>query len=210
MAGVFASGAGRVGLVALLATSMAGCQALKDVLPTEATEPTPAPSQTPVTIPVVLPQPTPTPVLGGPGPTPTPTPDPGSTPAPSPTTPPPTTGSCKLPPSNNPNAACSMASPAFLGDVDEAITLLTKQHPEIFDFGNNICGNCYYVKDVSGYAAGVIRNLTAAGYCATYDGEELGVKNTNTFNEQYDIHLSSGHIRRGAGSYRSTCWPAWF
>jgi len=66
------------------------------------------------------------------------------------------------------------------------------------------------VKDVTAYANGVIANLAAMGYCAKYDGEELGVKNTNSFNDQYDIHLSSGHIRRGAGSYRSTCWPAWF
>lgn len=202
---------GRMGLAVLLATSMAGCQALQDVLPTEP-DPAPAPSQSPIAIPVVLPQPTPTPILGGPAPNPTPTPTPApGTPSPTPTPDtPPTTGSCSLPASNNPNASCSMTSAAFLGDVDAAITLLTKQHPEIFDFNNNLCGNCYYVKDVNAYVAGVIRNLNATGYCAIYDGEELGVKNTNSFNEQFDIHLSSGHIRRGSGSYRSTCWPAWF
>jgi hypothetical protein len=48
------------------------------------------------------------------------------------------------------------------------------------------------------------------GYCAFYDGEEMAVKNTNKFNDQYDISTSSGYIRRGDGSYRSTCWPAWF
>lgn len=207
VAGVWA---GRFMLLVLGAASIVGCQALQDVLPTESSQPAPAPSQSPVAIPVVLPQPTPTPVLGGPGPAPTPTPAPGSTPAPNPTPAPPTTGSCNLPPSNNPNAGCSMASPLYLAPVDQAITLLTQQQPSIFDFGNNLCQNCYYVKNVDAYVAGVIKNLNAAGFCAIYDGEELGVKTQNSFNEQYDIHLSSGHIRRGSGSYRSTCNPAWF
>jgi hypothetical protein len=48
------------------------------------------------------------------------------------------------------------------------------------------------------------------GYCATNDGEELAVKNSNSFNDQYDIINSEGFVRRGAGSYRSTCYPAWF
>ena len=56
----------------------------------------------------------------------------------------------------------------------------------------------------------MIKNLNAAGYCAYYDGEELAVKSSNAFNDQYDILVSSGHIRRGAGSYRSTCNPSWF
>ena len=103
-----------------------------------------------------------------------------------------------------------MQSPAFLGAVDKAITLLTQQQPSLFNFNNKLCETCYYVKDEWAYAAGVIRNLNAAGYCAKYDGEELGVKNSNSFNDQYDILISSGHIRRGEGSYRSTCNPAWF
>ena len=201
---------GRLAVVALLATGLAGCQALKDALPTEPSEPKPTPSQSPIAIPVVMPQPTPTPVLGGPAPTPTPTPAPGSTPAPTPTPAPPTTGSCNLPPSSNPNGSCSMQSPAFLGAVDQAITLLTQQQPSLFDFNNNRCDNCYYVKDAWAYGAGVIKNLTAAGYCGHYDGEELAVKNSNSFNEQYDILLASGHIRRGSGSYRTTCSPSWF
>jgi hypothetical protein len=196
-----------------LAITFAGCQALTDALPTKSTEPSPSPSQSPVSIPVILPSPspTPTPVLGGPAASPSPTPSnpqpsptPGSTPAP------PVGGSCNLPPTNSPDAPCSMGSANFYSAVDRAITQLTQQQPNIFDFNRSVCENCYYVKDVNAYAAGVIRNLNAAGYCAIYDGEELGVKNSNSFNEQYDIHLSSGHIRRGTGIYRSTCTPAWF
>jgi hypothetical protein len=200
---------GRLAIIGMLAMAIAGCQALKDALPTKPSDPKPAPSQSPVSIPVVLPQPTPTPVLGGPAPAPTPTPaNPGPNPTPTPATP--TGGSCNLPPSSNPSDSCSVQNPAFLGAVDKAITLLTQQQPSLFNFNNKICENCYFVKDESAYGAGVIRNLNAAGYCAKYDGEELGVKNTNSFNEQYDILISSGHIRRGEGSYRSTCNPAWF
>jgi hypothetical protein len=202
---------GRLAIIGMLATAIAGCQALKDTLPTKPSDPTPAPSQSPVSIPVILPQPTPTPVLGGPAPAPTPTPaNPGPNPTPAPTPAPPTGGSCSLPPSSNPNDNCTMQNPAFLTAVDKAITLLTQQQPSLFNVNNKICETCYFVKDESAYAAGVIRNLNAVGYCAKYDGEELGVKNTNSFNEQYDILISSGHIRRGEGSYRSTCNPAWF
>jgi len=197
---------GRLTVAGLLALSLAGCQALKDALPTKPSDPRPAPSQSPVAIPVVLPQPspTPTPVFGAPSPTPNPAPTP--TPAP----PPPGGGSCGLPPSNNPDAGCSMQSPSFLSQVDRAITQLTQQQPSLFNFNDNRCENCYFVKNQAQFVAGVIRNLNAAGLCAFYDGEELAVKNSNSFNDQYDILIASGHIRRGAGSYRSTCTPSWF
>ena len=194
--------AGRLAFVAMLMTGLGGCQQLKDALPTKSTEPTPAPSQSPLAIPVVL---------GAPAtPSPSPTPTPSATPNPSPTAPPPTGGTCSLPKSNNPEAPCSMQSQSFLGPLDKAITLLTTQQPSIFDFNRKTCENCYFVKDESAFVSGVIKNLNAAGYCALYDGEELGVKNSNSFNDQYDILVSSGHIRRGDGSYRSTCNPSWF
>lgn len=201
--------ADRVAVVALLTISLSGCQALKDVLPTKPTEPTPAPTQSPLAIPVVMPEPKPTPTLGAPAPAPAPTPAPGNDPTPPPA-PPPSGGTCKLAPSSNPNAPCSMQSPSFLGAVDKAITQLTEQQPSIFDFNQKTCENCFHVKNEEAFVNGVIKNLNAAGYCAYYDGEELAVKNSNAFNEQYDILVSSGHIRRGAGSYRSTCNPSWF
>ena len=49
------------------------------------------------------------------------------------------------------------------------------------------------------------------GYCTAYDGEELAVKKVNAFNDQYDILLAEGFIRReDTGAYRATCYPAWF
>ena len=163
---------------------------------------TPAPA--PLAIPVVLTTP-PTPT-----PTPTPTPQPQPNPTPTPAAPAPTGGSCGLPPSNNPNGPCSMQSTSFLSQVDKAITQVTQQQPNIFDVNNKVCENCYYVKNPGKFTSAVIANLNAMGLCAHYDGEELAVKNSNSFNEQFDILLSSGHLRRGAGSYRSTCQPSWF
>jgi hypothetical protein len=196
---------GRVAVVALISVGLAGCQALKDVLPTKSSEtPRPEQSQAPVSVPVVL---------GAPAPSPTPSPS--STPAPNPTPTPstpstPTGGSCNLPASNNPDAGCSMQSSNFLGAVDKAITKVTEQQPSLFDFNLVTCTNCYYVRNQDAFVAAVVANLTAAGYCALYDGEELAVKNTNSYNEQFDILVASGYIRRGEGSYRSTCNPSWF
>ena len=181
--------------------------ALKDALPTKSTEPTPAPSQAPISDPRGASAATPTPTLTSQARTHA---DARLESVAEPTSAPPTGGTCSLPKSSNPDAPCSMQSPSFLGQVDRAITLLTQQKPSIFDFNRKICDNCYYVKDESAFVSGVIKNLNAAGYCAYYDGEELAVKNSNSFNDQYDILISSGHIRRGAGSYRSTCNPSWF
>jgi len=165
--------AGRVAVVALISVGLTGCQALKDVLPTKSSEtPRPEPSQAPVSVPVVI---------GAPAPAPTPTP---STPSPSATPTPsaPTGGSCSLPPSNNPDAGCSMQSSNFLGAVDKAITKVTEQQPSLFDFTTFTCTNCYYVRNQDAFVAAVVANLTAAGYCALYDGEELAVKNSNSYN----------------------------
>jgi hypothetical protein len=103
-----------------------------------------------------------------------------------------------------------MQTTTFLGRVNKAINLLVEQQPEIFDLNNKVCEDCYYVRNVDKYTAGVIRNLNAKGLCAQNDGEEMAVKESNSYNEQFDILLSSGHIRRGGGSYRLTCRPSWF
>ena len=68
----------------------------------------------------------------------------------------------------------------------------------------------YLVKDSDAYYALVVEELTVAGFCATADGGEVALKTTNTFNDQYHIMISSGHIRRGEASYRASCYPSWF
>jgi hypothetical protein len=52
--------------------------------------------------------------------------------------------------------------------------------------------------------------LEERGLCSAWDGEELAVKNTNDWNDQYDILTAELFLRRQEGAYRSTCYPAWF
>jgi hypothetical protein len=154
-------------------------------------------------------------VLGGAaGPSPSPSPDPAGpeaapTPAPTPS-PPPAGGACRLPSSSPTDPVCSTASPLLLGEVEAALDAVTERFPELFDFGNRQCENCYYVEDPGRYFEEVIRQLNRQGLCTDGVREELGIKSSNDFSEQYDILLASGHMRRGTSSYRGICWPALF
>jgi len=157
---------------------------------------------------VVVPVPLPTPETGSPQPpaSPQPTAEPTAEP-----TPPPAGGSCSPGPGTGAGNQCGQTSPAFLADVDAAIDATVSQHPELFDLGDVRGDRGYLVLDPRRYHDAVVASLRARGLCAeVMDYEEIAVKGDNSFGEGYDIYLSSGHIRRGAGSYRGTCWPAWF
>jgi len=176
-----------------------GCQTITEEAPTE---PSPVSVVEPITIPVIMPAAAPTPAPGpNPAPTPTPEPEPD---------PPPTSGSCTLPPSTPANPTCALNPPKFDDEVEEAIDIVTEKKPELFDFNNKKCGDCYYVKNVDAYVAQVVKELEKMGLCVLWDGEEIAVKGTNARSEQYDIILASSHIRRGPGSYRGDCQPSWF
>jgi len=180
---------------------IAACTTIVEELPNGPSGPAPAPI--PV---VVIPVPIPTPVPAPPAPAPAPTPAPGGTPAPgaTPPPPPPPSGLCSLPPGPGPGVNCPAESPSFLDEVDAAITQLIQQRPDIFS-GQG--GNPLVVKH-SEYMNGVVANLRSRGLCAIVDSDdEIAVKNTNSFNDQYDILLSTGHVRR---AYTATCRPAWF
>ncbi|HXK10971.1 MAG TPA: hypothetical protein VMT70_15085 [Vicinamibacteria bacterium] len=195
-------------LLATGAFAALGCQAIQNLLPTQpsaspspSTSPSPSATVAPLTIPIVLPKPSPTPA---------PTPTPGATPTPAPSPTPPSGSSCSLPASNPPNPVCVDDPSQLYPMVDAAITKATQIHPEYFDFGRTNCGNCYYVTNVDGYVATVQQVLAGQGACSYWDGEELAVKTTNAFSEQFDILVSSGYIRRGPNSYRGDCMPSWF
>ena len=79
----------------------------------------------------------------------------------------------------------------------------------LFDLDDTACGNCYLVKEPSRYFDEVIKQLNRQGLCSDGVYEELGIKSSNDFSEQYDIILSSNHMRRD-GSYRGVCSPAIF
>jgi len=193
----------------------ASCHTITEESPTEPTEATEATQQIgAITIPLILPATNPAPT---PAPTATAPPVPGSTPPPSPGSPaptpppppPPSGGSCSLG-GGDPNHRCGRTSHTFLHDVDRAIDRVVASSPQIFDLSDDVCGGCYRIKDHAAYVSKVERELERMGYCAHYDGEEMAVKNVNAFNDQYDISTSSGYVRRGDKSYRSTCRPAWF
>jgi hypothetical protein len=136
-------------------------------------------------------------------PAPTPTPAPAATPR---------ALGCGLPPGGGSGADCPQESPTFMAEVEQAIDLAIAEHPEMINTGRaRGCANCYQVLDTHNFPEEVARNLEKRGLCTKYDGEELAVKNVNAFNDQYDILLSEGYIRREAiGAYRVTCHPAWF
>lgn len=152
-------------------------------------------------------------VAGDPEPiaTPTPEPEPEATPEPTPEpTPDPVAAQCAPGPGDG--EGCPRLSPQFLHLVDEAIDRVGDKRPDLFDKRNSKGDGGWKIRDGRAYHWAVVDELQAMGVCATYDTEEIAVKpsGNNNFNDQYDIYLSSGHVRRGAGSYRATCHPAWF
>jgi hypothetical protein len=143
-------------------------------------------------------------------PTPPPTPEPeGPEPAPTPAPPEPDPG-CPLPPSNPANPTCNNASPQLEGQVEAALDTVTERFPELFDFNDRKCADCYFVKDVRRYFDEVIKQLDRQGLCTDGVREELGIKSSNDFSEQYDIILVSEHMRRAPSAYRGACRPAIF
>jgi len=134
-----------------------------------------------------------------PSPTPTPSPSPARA------------LGCGLPPGGGSGAGCPYLDyGVFNGDVNQAIAEAQNEHPELFDFNDGYGGLSWRVLDRKKYYDTVKFNLERMGYCAAHDLEEIGVKNVNQFNEQYQIMTSYGYSRWGAGAYRATCYPAWF
>jgi hypothetical protein len=109
------------------------------------------------------------------------------------------------------NENCVRLSPAFLEEVDAAINRVVERRPELFNFNDVRGAGGFKVRgDGEEYHQEVIVELRRAGYCAVKDHNEIGVKIDNSLNDQFHIMLSSGHVRRGTASYRTTCRPAWF
>jgi hypothetical protein len=192
----------------LAAVTLAACHTITEELP-QREQPNPgAPAGTPVVV-VPVPVPSPEPPAATPAPS-NPGNDP-STPTPAPATPPPVSSQgCPLPPGRF-NENCVRESPTFLNQVEAAIDAVIRSNPGFFDTRRTRgCGTCYLVVDPTGYVRAVEAAVTRNGVCGHYDGEELGVKNTNGFNDQFDILTSDLYIRRQLGSYRATCRPAWF
>ena len=120
------------------------------------------------------------------------------------------TPGCHLAPSRSLTCTRELP-PKYLGDVDRAITKVAAEHPDVFDFNRVQTGTDWFkIVDPDRYYVLMVEAMQSYGYCSVYDGEELAVKTENGFNEQFDIFAGDGFIRRGEGSYRSTCYPATF
>ena len=190
----------------LVGLTVVACQTITEELPrdTVVTPATVPPIPAPMIV-IPVPQVTPPPATPAPN---NPNPNAPNNPAP---TPAPGGGTCALPPGQF-NENCTMQTQSFLNRVEAAIDEVIAGNPQFFNLGRTRggCANCYQVVDATGYVNAVARAITRNGVCGYYDGEELGVKNSNSFNDQYDILTSDGFIRRQGGAYRSTCRPAWF
>lgn len=185
----------------LIGLTFAACHTITEELPQDQTpvNPATAPIAPPV---IVIPVPSVTPPPAAPTP---------NNPAPNNPAPAPAGGSCPLP-AGTYNDNCTMQAQSFLARVEAAIDEVVRTDPQAFNLTRTRggCANCYLVVDPTRYVTRVAQAVTKNGVCGYYDGEELGVKNSNSFNDQYDILTSDLFIRRQGGSYRSTCRPAWF
>lgn len=187
----------------LIGLTFAACHTITEELPAD------RPDVNPVAAPIAPP------VIVIPVPAATPPPAPPAPGAPAPNNPAPPSGggggTCPLP-AGTFNENCSMQAQTFLAHVEAAIDEVVRTDPQAFNLSRTRggCGNCYQVVDPTRYVNRVAQAITKNGVCGYYDGEELGVKNSNSFNDQFDILTSDMFIRRQLGSYRSTCRPAWF
>jgi len=132
-------------------------------------------------------------------PTATPQVSPTPTPAPSPTP----TAQCNLPPVplDQPRS-CRYEPPLKFEDVVvRAQNQVGREHPELFDGGGRVISTVAY----TGWVATVLRSY---GYCSVGgSNEEVGIKNTNDFDELYNIVTSGHEVWTG---YQFTCRPPLF
>ena len=141
---------------------------------------------------------------------PTPTPTPGGIPDPF------NHASCTLG-KGDVEAECRRASTELLADLETAMDLLLQQRPQIFDLNDEYSpgSRAFKVVDKEAYMNGLVANLRVAGLCSERDPDDalqqtIRAKNAAEFSEDFDVILSTGHMRRGTGTYRQTCTPSNF
>lgn len=141
---------------------------------------------------------------GGSGASPVAPPTP--TPTPTPTPPPAASFVCPLPPSSNLSPTCPKLQPRLGDYVNIAVDSVLAKRPELFNF-NDTLGPNPKVLDREKYHEAVKLELEKQGVCTLIEKEELAIKNTNEYNEQWNIWTSGGYVMR---RYVTTCSPAWW
>ena len=183
-----------VTLLIAIAVVVTGCKRL-DQVDVPSTNPNPPVGALP------SPQPGGSVIIGQPNPSPTATVPPASSPVPSPTgTASPSAGSCSLA-SMPEGSPCRAEAPSFQAQVEAAQADVLRTRPDLFDAGR--------VRSEDTYVQEVARVLRTRGLCAAQGGpkDEVAVKTTNDWNDQYDIVLGSGQTWT---SYQVTCRPSRF
>jgi hypothetical protein len=112
---------------------------------------------------------------------------------------------CTLPAVNADRPICRPEPPArFEADVVRAQAEVRRDHPELFDGQGKIINPALY----SGWVATTLKSYGLCAAAVGGDGtDEVGVKNTNDWNEQYDI-VTGG--RDPWTAYMVTCRPPLF
>lgn len=131
----------------------------------------------------------------------TPTPTPTSTPTPAATT-----FACPLPASSNPQLNCGTRTPRLGDQVNLAIDSVLAKHPELFNLSDTNGGSPKVLNSVRYYNE-LKNELGGQGVCTKLEEEEISVKNTNDFSEDWGVLTSTGYVRR---RYRGICTPAWW
>ena len=131
----------------------------------------------------------------------TPTPAPIATPTPA------ASFICPLPASSkaNPND-CYVGRPTLTTQVNASIDYVITNRPELFNM-NDMSGGNPRVLDRDAYWLAVKHELEKHGVCVVIEKEEVALKNTNAFNEQWNLWASLGFVRR---KYVTSCAPSWF
>ena len=115
------------------------------------------------------------------------------------------------------NASCEKTRTTLLEDMESAMDLLIQQKPQIFDLNDEYAPGtrAYKVLDREAYLEGLVANLRASGLCSERAADDalletIRAKEVADLSEDFDVLLSSGHMRRGTGMYRQTCSPSSF
>lgn len=127
-----------------------------------------------------------------------------ATPAPSAT---PRAFACPLPPLEDKHIPCPKLNPVYQEEVLGAIDDVINSRPGLFDFSDNLGAGSWKVRDRTAYLKAVSDAINARGLCTAISPEEIGVKRTNDFNEQWNVITGRDYVRR---SYITTCIPAAF
>jgi hypothetical protein len=117
---------------------------------------------------------------------------------------------CGLGAGTGSGVGCPYNGASFVEVFDRAIEMAMQEHPTLFDLGSCHSPLSCLVPNPDLYQIELVNNLKRQGVCAIRDGDEVAIKSSNDFSDQYQAVTSSGYSRFGIGAYRATCTPAWF